>query len=486
MRGDPYRPPLRPSLDLDRDAARSLATTMRSHGFDAEHLDALVEVPRTANAAGGRALIAYRCDEAGPLGTLARLFALSSSVPLEAAAAALHPHALADLVTAGLLEVHDSKAYATIQIQGFGPYLFATDLSSWYGDPAFVLQFSRSAHRIASAALFPSSGRVLDLCCGAGMLGVIAADLGAEVVATDLNPRTAMFTRLNAALNGVEIDARVGDGFDPVAGERFDLIVANPPFIISPDTSRMFLTAQQPVDGFCRSIAAGAEAHLTATGFCQFLAAWPVVEGEDPDARVGAWFDGFGGDVWVMEHERIGALDYAASFLDNRLDHPGDLGAWVAYYWEQRIEAIVHGLVTMQRSATTRMRAHTTEPVEHDTPFRDHLASVFAACCRVAAGGRDTLLDAVLVPGDAVSVVYETPLPPGAPRIEVRKRSGIHYVIEANPVVAELLGACDGQRSVRDVASLLAAARGVAVESLIDGVATVAEESLATGVLRAP
>jgi hypothetical protein len=318
------------------------------------------------------------------------------------------------------------------------------------------------------------------------MLGVIAADLGAEVVATDLNPRSTMFTRLNAALNGVSIDARVGDGFAPVEGERFDLIVANPPFIISPDTSRMFLTAQQPVDGFCRSIAAAAEVHLTESGICQFLAAWAVVNDEDPEERVRAWFDGFDGDVWVMEHERIDALKYAASFLDGRTDHPGDFGAWIAYYREHRIEAVVHGLVTMQRSSSTRVRAYTTEPVEHDTPFRDHLAAVFAARRRVAVEGRDWLLDAVLVPGEAVSVVYEAPLTPGArERVEVRKGSGIHYRMETDPAVAEFLGACDGQRSLRDIATLLAGSRRVPVESVLDGLVAVAEESLYTGVLRA-
>ena len=41
-------------------------------------------------------------------------------------------------------------------------------------------------------------------------------------------------TRLNAALNEVEVDVRDGSFFEPVAGERFDLIATNPPFVISP------------------------------------------------------------------------------------------------------------------------------------------------------------------------------------------------------------------------------------------------------------
>ena len=49
---------------------------------------------------------------------------------------------------------------------------------------------------------------------------------GATVTGVDVNERALAMTRLNAALNGVRIDVRAGSLFEPVAGERFDLIVA--------------------------------------------------------------------------------------------------------------------------------------------------------------------------------------------------------------------------------------------------------------------
>ena len=65
--------------------------------------------------------------------------------------------------------------------------------------------------------------RVLEIGAGLGLAAVLAARAGARVVATDVVPAAVEATRANAALNGVTIDARLGDCYAPVAGERFDL-----------------------------------------------------------------------------------------------------------------------------------------------------------------------------------------------------------------------------------------------------------------------
>jgi release factor glutamine methyltransferase len=77
--------------------------------------------------------------------------------------------------------------------------------------------------------------RILDLCTGSGVIAVaLAKELpGASVVATELSPEAAAIARRNAERNGVaeRVEIREGDLFAPVAGERFDLITANPPYI---------------------------------------------------------------------------------------------------------------------------------------------------------------------------------------------------------------------------------------------------------------
>jgi release factor glutamine methyltransferase len=79
--------------------------------------------------------------------------------------------------------------------------------------------------------------RVLDLCTGSGAIAVsLARELGcARVVATELSEPAVALARRNAERNGVSdrVDVRLGDLWLPVAGERFDLIAANPPYIAS-------------------------------------------------------------------------------------------------------------------------------------------------------------------------------------------------------------------------------------------------------------
>ena len=78
--------------------------------------------------------------------------------------------------------------------------------------------------------------KVLEIGSGTGLAAVLAARAGAHVVATDIRPEAVECTRSNAADNGVSdrVEVRLGDGFAPVAGLRFDLICTSPPQMPTP------------------------------------------------------------------------------------------------------------------------------------------------------------------------------------------------------------------------------------------------------------
>lgn len=76
--------------------------------------------------------------------------------------------------------------------------------------------------------------RMLEIGAGLGLAAVLAARAGARVVATDVVAEAVEMIRLNAQLNGVSVDARVGDCYAPVVGERFDLVCTNPPQMPTP------------------------------------------------------------------------------------------------------------------------------------------------------------------------------------------------------------------------------------------------------------
>ena len=74
--------------------------------------------------------------------------------------------------------------------------------------------------------------RVLDVFTGSGVLAVAAAQADARsVTAVDVSRRAVVCAAFNGRLNGTRVRALRGDLFEPVAGERFDLITANPPYV---------------------------------------------------------------------------------------------------------------------------------------------------------------------------------------------------------------------------------------------------------------
>jgi release factor glutamine methyltransferase len=107
---------------------------------------------------------------------------------------------------------------------------------------------------------------VLDLCTGSGVLALRAALAGAgRVVAVDVSRRAVLAVRLNARLNGVRVEARRGDLFAAVPGERFDLIVSNPPYLPGP--------AEPPARGLARAWEAGPRGRIFLDRICDGAAA---------------------------------------------------------------------------------------------------------------------------------------------------------------------------------------------------------------------
>lgn len=123
----------------------------------------------------------------------------------------------------------------------------------------------------AVAELVRPGDRVLDLCTGSGLLAVTAALAGARATAVDVSRRAIATARLNGRLNGVRVDARRGSLFEPVAGERFNLIVSNPPYIPAEPGARTTRRARAwdaGPDGrtLLDPLCAAAPAHLRADG----------------------------------------------------------------------------------------------------------------------------------------------------------------------------------------------------------------------------
>lgn len=109
------------------------------------------------------------------------------------------------------------------------------------------------AERLARTVV-PGSA-VLDLCTGSGAIAIAAARAGATATGVDTSRRAVVATRVNAILNGVRVRALRGDLFEPLDGERFDVIVSNPPYLPGP-------TDRLPRRGPSRAWEGGADGRL--------------------------------------------------------------------------------------------------------------------------------------------------------------------------------------------------------------------------------
>ena len=188
------------------------------------------------------------------------------------------------------------------------------------------------------------------------------------MVATDVNQRALGIARFNAALNevGDRVEVRDGSFFEPVRGERYDLIATNPPFVISPATGErlVYRDSGLPGDQVVEDIVRAAPDHLTEHGWCQVLANW-VVERDRPwDERLAALAGARTVDALVVQRELVDPAAYVELWLKDSGHHPATGGdpaeyrrrydTWLSWLEEQGVEAIGFGWVNLRNGGTGR------------------------------------------------------------------------------------------------------------------------------------
>jgi SAM-dependent methyltransferase len=188
-----------------------------------------------------------------------------------------------------------------------------------------VLGVGGASTTLAGLTIRTPVKRALDLGTGSGIQALHASRHAARVTATDPNPRALDMARLTLALSGApEPDLREGSLFEPVGGETYDLIVSNPPFVISPrsaeDDRLVYRDGGMAGDDLCRTLVQQAGGHLSDGGWCQLLANWQHVQGEDWRERLASWVPP-GCDAWIVQREVQDVAQYAELWLRDAGEH---------------------------------------------------------------------------------------------------------------------------------------------------------------------
>jgi methylase of polypeptide subunit release factors len=301
-----------------------------------------------------------RTEGGSPLESLIRLFLVGVPVTLEEASRALAPLPVDAWAAAGLVATSGASVQGLVKLRPYEaagqPWIVPYD-SHQVGEHSadYVIGVGAASLTLAGLTVRPPVGRCLDLGTGCGVQAMHASLHAEEVVATDRNPRALAFATFAMTLNGIgNVTCREGDLFTPAGDERFGLIVSNPPFVVSPDSSFDYRDSGLPGDEICRRIVRQAPQHLEVGGWCQLLANWAHVKGEDWQGRLAGWFEGTGCDAWVIERETQDVEQYASTWIRHEVSDPASTGPafkrWMDWYEAAGIEAVGFGLITMRRS----------------------------------------------------------------------------------------------------------------------------------------
>lgn len=420
--------------------------------------------------------------DVGALATLGRFFVLGMPQPHRLVAAALPRLGVTGLVRLGLATAsaegtaveEDVAPSALIRPQSFvdpdgiGEWWIASDLDEQALGTALpadhVLGVGGASRTLAEVIVPTPVGRALDLGTGCGIQALLVARHAGEVVATDISARALAFAQLNAQLNGVDnVSFRHGSMFDPVADEAFDLIVSNPPFVITPRVDGVTayeyrdggLVGDALVEQFVRDV----PAHLTPGGIAQLLGNWESRPDASGLARLESWIDA-SLDAWVIQREELTPLGYAELWVRDggttaRDDAFGAmLEAWLDDFAGREVTAVGFGYVLLRR------------PVDPQPPRLrrfESLAQPLSAPGRALRDGlvahdslRNGIPHTLLTAADVTESRHYMPGDDDPSVIELHQGGGFGRTAPVDSALAGFVGACDGELSVTQIVSALA------------------------------
>lgn len=315
-----------------------------------------------------------------PLATLVALFVLPVALDKNDAARRLNDIELLDEL--GLLDEQGSEVRGAVRIIPHDQLLIASDRARDDPGPDHVAGVHRPSAGLAHLTIRRPVRRALDVGTGNGVQAILCAAHSEKVVATDINERALEFAVFNAALNGADnVEFRAGSFFDPVAGERFELVVCNPPYVITPETEYLFRDGGMEGDQVSELVATELPGVLEDGGYGTMTASWIVGSEDDPTERPRRWLEGTGCDAWIVHTNVDDPLTTAAAWSQ---DSPPEelherIERWVSYYGDRKIGAVGYGAFVLRRREGENWIRTCVVPRSGIHRASEHLERLFAA-----------------------------------------------------------------------------------------------------------
>jgi methylase of polypeptide subunit release factors len=360
------------------------------------------------------------------------------------------------LLGSGLLISEDGQLRSAIEIK---PYAWG-DRSGWIcsdqtpldgdrepPDDDFVLGASPASTTLAQLTIPTHVERALDLGTGCGIQALHLNEHAGQLVATDLNPRALALAGLTLGLNQVDAELALGSLYQPVSGD-FDLIVSNPPYVMSPPQSSHLTYRESgfPADTLMREVVVEGAERLRPGGVLQVLGNWAITDQPWPE-RLAEWVPP-GYDALVIQREQLDVYEYielwlADAGLVGTVGYDRAYPRWKEYFDAHQIRAVGMGWVNLRRAERESPVVRIEEwPHSVGQPVGAAIAGFFEAAQVTDQRLWDTAWEL------ATGVDQETIGPPGAPdpaHIVLRQRFGLARAVQAGTELAAVAGACDGE-----------------------------------------
>lgn len=504
---------------MDSESLLLLRADLRAANYCADAVAALLGASADSARIRGVFVPAIRVlDERGisPLSALTRLFLLGETIDDTTLDAALPKLRAAGALRLGLvaLDPVDSGAAVFRAALSLNPVAvidaYEDAPRDWWIISDLDDQLRRAPARpdhvmgiggatrslIAQAPVVTAPTFALDLGTGCGIVAMHLALRGGRVIATDISERALTIAQANATLNDVAgaIEFRQGSLFEPVSEERFDVILSNPPFVITPRASDgpvyEYRDGGLVGDALAAAVVRTGPAHLAPGGTMLCLANWETPWGGNGLSRVREWIadasvDSHVGAVtaWVIERDRLEPVQYAETWARDGGARPGTaefdglLAAWIDDFADRRIVAVGLGAIRIRRESTAEESVVHVEQATGALAVAGLGSDLQRAFESGSAAAR--MSDAEVLSHrwlHAASVSEERIHQPGqeAPQaITLITDTPIARRVAADPLLAAAVGASDGELTLGQIADALATLlevdTGAASEAVIAG-----------------
>ncbi len=389
---------------------------------------------------------------------LTRLFQHATSEPLATVSQHLDSPTVDEWVAAGVLSLDGGDVRSNLMLTPHGRLVIASD---WSGSqraslqPDHVMGIGSSSESLLYLMFRHPVRTLLDLGTGSGVLALNGSEHAQRVVATDLNPRAIDIATFNARLNQVDrVEIREEDFFAP-NDERFDQIICNPPFVVSPEERYLFRDSGEHL---CQNLLRSVVDRLERGGFAQILCNWPLIADESPVSRARQWTEELPADIVVLASDPMPAAEYARTWVSttepDAAQHAARYLQWMDYYTQHGISHIAHGLFSLRRSPIERKRTHfvyqnaparmTVEAAAdlrrsfdlHDFLADTNDATLLTTRLRLASGARLRQVS------EAIDGEWKTQ------SVELYRRRGLQAPAKLNRDLAAMLARFTGERTV--------------------------------------